>query len=405
MSLAVTYLARDTWVAQARAKTLPADAALRKGHAGVTLGASFHGKAIDTANRVVPLVISTSAVDRSHDVVTQAGWDLADFKSIPTILFGHDHWSFPIGQGLETAVVGERLITLAQFATRDESPDADTAFKLIAGGYLRGVSAGFKPTEWTYDEERNGVNYLQQLLLEASMVPVPDNQECAALKAAKAAGIDLAPWRVRAEKALDTKAAPDDLADWFTTLYCLGGSTMKGKTIHVGQVLGAALAKAVTPEQSRETLIAAMAEKASTDAPGIEAILKGEAEGLSLTALDAVAGVVAASLDEVVVAAAADVTPETPAAPPPTPPADAPADAKAFVAAMQANTAIQEKILAELQKRPVTPTPPPAKADDGEFNVEKFLAEQGDAVTAAIERGATRAAGDSLTSVTGRLPQ
>ena len=446
------FLTRDAWLEQVvRMKALPADTCLRKGLVG---GGPLVRKAIDVENRVVALVVSTSVEDRSHDIVTQSGWELDDFRAIPTILFGHDHWSFPIGKGIDISVVGERLVCLAQFPTREVSPEADTAFNLMVFGALKGVSAGFKPLEWTWDDERGGMNYLRQLLLEASMVPVPDNQTCMALKGARAAGIDLAPWKIHAEKALDTKAAAD-LQDFFSTLYTLGGSTMKGKTIRTGALLAAALQKATTDAAPRATLVKAMAEKAGVDIAGMETILKGEAEDVpSLDALAGVAGVVAASVDEVLAAAAADVTPETPAAPPAEPaksagdpPPAAPAAAaavetpapakaahdpatctdeecmdpshgmKAVVAASNKNTkaveensALLKQVLAKLSEKPTTtttpaPTPPETKAaatdEDDELDLEAIGGVAG--LKAIIAEGVTEVVNAGVTSLTGRL--
>jgi len=248
-------LPRNEWLACIKAGA-PRDTPVRKGYVADALLT----KAIDFDNRIAPIVISTGAVDRSRDIVNPDGWELDDYRANPIVLFGHDHWSFPIGQSLDTASMGGRLVALAQFAAREESPEADTAFQLIAGRYLRGVSPGFRPLEWTYNEERQGVDYERQLLLEASIVPVPDNQE--ALVMAKAAGVDLAPWRRHAERALDTwprkGAAPDVDRRWFETLYRLAGGTMKGKkktvkkapapqapergkSVHIGAVLAKAI--------------------------------------------------------------------------------------------------------------------------------------------------------------------
>ena len=59
---------------------------------------------------------------------------------------------------------------------------------------------GFKPKKWVYNEERRGVDFAEQELLEFSIVPVPANAEC--LVEARAAGIDVEPLRAWAEKTL-----------------------------------------------------------------------------------------------------------------------------------------------------------------------------------------------------------
>lgn len=209
---------------------------------------------------------------------------------------------------------------------------------------------------------------------------------------------------------------------------------MKGKTINVGRVLSAALEKKVTAEQPREALVQAMAEKAALDVPSIETVLKGEAaEGLSLTALDGVVGVVGADVDEVLAAAVADVQPETPAAPPAEgksaeappaadsgTPADPPAEtdtAKALLAALAKNTEAQEKnatlqqqnldvqteILATLKAKPAEGAPPSTKGagNDDDIDLSALTPE----MLATITKDAIReTVAESLTSVTGRLP-
>jgi HK97 family phage prohead protease len=55
---------------------------------------------------------------------------------------------------------------------------ADRCAALIDAGLLGAVSVGFRPIEWRYMEEgRGGVRFIQQELLEISLVPVPANPE------------------------------------------------------------------------------------------------------------------------------------------------------------------------------------------------------------------------------------
>ena len=425
------YLARDLWLAAARKGAAPLDKALTV----FTPNAPRLLKAVDDANRIIPLVVSTEDEDRSHDIVTQSGWDLGDYRKNPVGCVGHC-WDFPVSKAVDISVMGTRLIALMQYATREESPVADTTYRLVKGAFMLGVSPGFKMRRWAYNEDRGGLDMFEQVLLEVSNCVVPDNQNALAmvksLGHAQSSGIDLQPLRPWAERTLDLKSEPA-LVAWFHELLRLGGSPMKGKTINVGRVLSAALAQKITAEQPREALVKAMAEKAAVDVDSIETVLKGEAaEGLSLTALDGVVGVVGADVDEVLAAAVADVQPETPAAPPAEgtsaeappaadsgTPADPPAEtdtSKALLAALTKNTEAQERnaalqqktldvqteMLAALKAKPAEPPAPTTKGagSDDDIDLSALTPE----MLATITKDAIQAVvNDSLTSVDGRL--
>ena len=78
---------------------------------------------------------------------------------------------------------------------------ADTVLAMMRAGFLSGVSVGFQPKRMAYNEERRGVDFLEQELLEFSVVPVPANAVC--LVEARAAGVDVEPLRAWAAKILD----------------------------------------------------------------------------------------------------------------------------------------------------------------------------------------------------------
>jgi hypothetical protein len=54
---------------------------------------------------------------------------------------------------------------------------ADTVLRLLDGGFLRATSVGFRPIRQVRNTERGGTDYLQQELLEFSVVPVPANAD------------------------------------------------------------------------------------------------------------------------------------------------------------------------------------------------------------------------------------
>ena len=135
-------------------------------------------------------VISTDEVDRHGDIVSASGWRLDAFRRNPVVLWAHDYrfpvvgrvaelWSDTQAAADGPAVRVGRLLARIRFAA---TPFAQQVAGLYRGGYQRGVSVGFRPLR--YEERRDsrtgaflGVKYLEQELLEVSLVPVPSNRE------------------------------------------------------------------------------------------------------------------------------------------------------------------------------------------------------------------------------------
>ena len=139
--------------------------------------------------RRVRVVASTDAADRENDVIDQAGWQLDNYRANPVILFAHDYCSLPVAKAVSVATMGSQLVIECEFATAEQNPFADVCYKLVQGGFLNAVSVGFRPLKWNYDEVRNGVDFLQQELLELSFVPVPAHPQ--ALVTARDAGLEV----------------------------------------------------------------------------------------------------------------------------------------------------------------------------------------------------------------------
>src|SRR5690606_3591921 len=77
---------------------------------------------------------------------------------------------------------------------------AETAFRMVKDGFMKSWSVGFNPRKWVprediSDEEKmmlwDPVEYIDQELMEYSLVPVPSNSN--ALNKARDAGIDIDP--------------------------------------------------------------------------------------------------------------------------------------------------------------------------------------------------------------------
>ena len=151
--------------------------------------------------RTIRFRITTDAVDRERDILSPAGWKLDNFLKNPTVLWAHDYRQPPIARAREIIATEHGLSSLAEFPPKGTYAFADTVYDLLKGGFLNATSVGFAPLKHTYNEERRGVDYLEQELLEFSVVPVPANPE--ALVEARAAGIDLQPMKQWAKAVLD----------------------------------------------------------------------------------------------------------------------------------------------------------------------------------------------------------
>jgi HK97 family phage prohead protease len=137
-------------------------------------------------------VASDETVDRYGDVIRVSGWELANYRRNPIVLFGHDK-SNPVGIAKKVWVEGKKLMVRIKLAEEGTSPFIDTLRKLVDQKIVRAVSVGFLPTaepKYIRDEKNDritGIEYVGQELLENSLVTVPANP--AALSTAKSMGI------------------------------------------------------------------------------------------------------------------------------------------------------------------------------------------------------------------------
>lgn len=149
----------------------------------------IHKTAAGKAVGSLSYVLSDATTDRMGDIVEPAGWDLRWFRQNPIALFGHNS-SMPVGTWKNVRVEGGKLIAELSPAQRGTSPRIDEIISLIEQDILRATSVGFRPTkEEPLDPEKpwRGTRFLQQELLEASIVSVPANP--AALQVARSLNI------------------------------------------------------------------------------------------------------------------------------------------------------------------------------------------------------------------------
>ncbi len=151
-------------------------------------------------DRSVEFVISTGSLDRYNSTIAPGGWRLESFLANPIVLWSHDNSIPAIARADGVRVEGSALRSRATFAERDVHPLADTIFQLVKGKFINAASVGWIPLEYEFGEDGQ-INYLEQELLEWSVVNIPANPEC--LTQARSFGIDTRPIAEWAERSLD----------------------------------------------------------------------------------------------------------------------------------------------------------------------------------------------------------
>lgn len=148
---------------------------------------SFQPKEINEENNTIRAVFSTDDVDRHGEVVDQKSWLLDDFMKNPVVLFGHDHYSPPVGMvtGLGYNEDGN-LEGEIKFAA-NEYPFAKVIWNLYKGGFMKAFSVGF--SSGRVDVVDDQLVLRDNTLYEVSTVGVPAN----AMALAKSKGIDTNP--------------------------------------------------------------------------------------------------------------------------------------------------------------------------------------------------------------------
>jgi len=154
--------------------------------------------------RKIRFLFSDGSVDRAGDSIDPAGWDIKSFLANPVALWSHDSVSPPIGRASNVGPSGNKLMGDIEFISADISAFADSIYRMVKAGFVKAVSVGFIPLEYSFvnnSERPFGIDFTKQELLEISVCPVPCNPN--ALQEAKALGIDTSPLRDWASRILD----------------------------------------------------------------------------------------------------------------------------------------------------------------------------------------------------------
>lgn len=186
--------------------------AARSGGAGpdreatILLPPSTITRAEDGGQPVV--VISMGTPDLARDIVDPAGVSFANYERNPVVLWCHQYAVPPVGRSTRVWKSGNAIMATPEWTSQELHPFGFMIGRMVSEGFLNAASIGIRALEWSYDEERRGVNFAESDMVEWSVCNVPMHPD--ALVAARSASIDLAPMRAHLEEQLATWA-PDSL--------------------------------------------------------------------------------------------------------------------------------------------------------------------------------------------------
>lgn len=134
-------------------------------------------KSMDEEERIIEGIATTPTPDRMNDIVESKG---AVFKLPMPLLWQHNHQK-PVGT-VEFAEPGEkgipfkaRISKIAEEGTlRDR---VEEAWQSVKHGLVRAVSIGFKPLEYVYLEDTDGIRFTKWEWYELSLVTIPANAD------------------------------------------------------------------------------------------------------------------------------------------------------------------------------------------------------------------------------------
>lgn len=120
------------------------------------------------------LAYDATTLDRHNTGMTARAFSgSAESLEFPILAF-HNKESYPVGKPVATSFDDRGLSVGFVFAPTEE---AQMAEQLVAGGFLRGVSVGFIPTDGFRREEDDAVIFTEAELVELSLTPTPSSRK------------------------------------------------------------------------------------------------------------------------------------------------------------------------------------------------------------------------------------
>ena len=182
-------LTKDEFRAAAKSDSVPADVELRQAFVSEVRAPAGDG-------RVITFAISTDSVDRMGDTIALDGWKLDNYRANGVVLWAHESDELPVAKCRRIWIESGKLMAEADFTpTPTAWPEFnESVFQFLKHGLLNATSVGFQPLKYAFSEDNArsmGIDFMEQELLEFSIVPVPANPEC--LQQAKSLGLDVEP--------------------------------------------------------------------------------------------------------------------------------------------------------------------------------------------------------------------
>ncbi len=139
-------------------------------------------ESLNDRSSLITFRASIESEDRAGDVIRAEGWDLENYRRNPVVLWAHRHDLLPIGKTIDIWVESGALFATVEFARTEFARQIQ---KLFEGGFLRGVSVGFRAlkTSARSGMKNRGTIFEKQELLEISAAPVPMHPDALATRA------------------------------------------------------------------------------------------------------------------------------------------------------------------------------------------------------------------------------
>lgn len=130
--------------------------------------------------RQVRVIVSTSDVDRSGEIIVPEGIDWKAYMATGAgpVLWNHNS-NMPVAKCIEIERQGNGIMALVQFPPEGEDAESDKVYKRVKFGSVPGVSIGFQPVAAEPLDKGNPVKgpqrYTSSDMMEFSFTPIPCN--------------------------------------------------------------------------------------------------------------------------------------------------------------------------------------------------------------------------------------
>lgn len=156
-----------------------------------------HKTSLQQPSAGMEFILSDETPDRMGEIIEADGWVLDDFKKNPIALFNHNS-NWPIGTWENIRVSGKTLRAQLVLAEMGTSARIDEIIKLVTAGIVKATSVGFRPLQAEkMDEKDDGwfpaMRYIEQELVECSVVSVPANPNALSVARTAAKSLKISP--------------------------------------------------------------------------------------------------------------------------------------------------------------------------------------------------------------------